>query len=82
MTDLDKLELLYRAYEAPYGIIVSTSDPVKLKQTLYAARKPHPELATLSFITSPTAPDTELWIVRKPSEAADAGTDQAEETHT
>jgi len=59
------LELLYKAKHAEVGIIVTTSSPESLRQKLYAARKVDPDLKALSFVTSPTNPHGELWIVRK-----------------
>jgi len=60
------LELLYEAYHSEYGIVVETDDVEKLRQKLYQLRKPHKELACLSFATSPMLPKTNLWIVRRP----------------
>ena len=66
MNEIERSELLYEALNSAYGIIVNTSDPVKLKNLLYPLRKQDPDLECLSFVTSPTAPDSEIWIVRKP----------------
>lgn len=66
MKEIERFELLYEALNSAHGIIVETSDPVKLKSMLYPLRKQDETLDCLSFVTSPTAPDTELWIVRKP----------------
>lgn len=61
------IELWYAALGSPHGVIVSTSDPEKAKQKLYALRKEagDVDLYLLSIITSPTNPTGELWIVRK-----------------
>lgn len=69
MNKLPVLELLYEALNSEFGIIVKTSDPVALKQKLYAARRESGDeaLLSLTFATSRTSPDTEIWIVRKPN---------------
>ena len=61
------LEFLYRALEAEVGIVISTSDPDRLQQKLYAARNNHadPALAELSITPSRLDPKNELWVVRK-----------------
>ncbi len=65
MSDHALLELLYKALHSPAGIIVSTADPERLRQKLYTVRKSDSDLDCLSFVTSPTAPKTELFILRK-----------------
>lgn len=64
MDDLHLTELLYQALGVKIGIRVTTSDPDRLRQKLYALRKQDPDLACLSFTISPIDP-AELWIVRK-----------------
>lgn len=59
--------LLYRAMTSPYGIVVESNDPERLRQKLYPLRKAQPDFAPLSFVTSPMNPN-ELWILRKPDE--------------
>lgn len=59
------IELLYRALEAPLGIVVRTSDPERARQRFYAARKTNPAFDELSIKPSNTNPGSELWIVRK-----------------
>lgn len=63
-------ELLYRALAERWGVVVKTSDAPLLKQRLYAARRKlnDPDLAALSFATSPTNPDAEVWIVHNASQ--------------
>lgn len=58
-------ELLYEALNTEFGLIVTTNEPDRLKQKLYAIRKEDPALGVLSLVTSPTAPAGEIWIVRK-----------------
>lgn len=59
-------ELLYMADASPFGIIVEEVENIELlKQHLYKIKKERPEFSHLSFLTSPTAPTTELWIVKK-----------------
>ena len=64
------LELWYAALGSPFGIIVQTSDPEKAKQRLYHLRKEagDQDLYELSIVTSPTAPTSELWIVKRKSD--------------
>ena len=59
------IELLYRALEAPLGIVVRTSDPERARQRFYAARKTNPAFDELSIKPSHTSPGTEIWVVRK-----------------
>lgn len=59
--------LLYRAMTSPFGIVVESSDPDRLRQKLYPLRKAQPDFLSLSFVLSPMNPN-ELWIVRKPDE--------------
>lgn len=58
------LELLYDALRAEIGIVVETNDPERLRMKLYAARKEDPQLGVLSFVISPTTPETDLWILK------------------
>lgn len=62
--NLNLIELLYEALHSEVGIIVQTSDVEKLRQKLYPLRKESEELQVLSFIVSPTNPNSELWIVK------------------
>jgi len=73
MPKVPVLELLYEALRSELGIIVATSDPTALKQKLYAARREadDPQLDSLSFVTSRTNPDREIWIVRKPDDKSE-----------
>ena len=63
------LELLYEALHSEYGVIVQTNDPERLRQKLYPLRKEHEELLCLSFVISPTNPQSDLWILKRPSNA-------------
>ena len=69
MNDFDLLERLYDALRSPLGVIVETEDAERLRAKLYALRRKHqdrePEFMGLAFLTSPTNPTTELWIIRK-----------------
>lgn len=59
------LELLYRAFNSPFGIVVQTDDPERLRTRLYPVRKEDPELECIAICVSPTAPNSELWLVKK-----------------
>lgn len=64
---LDLLERLYDALRTPLGVKVETEDTERLRAKLYALRREHmEEFGRLSFVLSPTAPKTELWILKKP----------------
>jgi hypothetical protein len=69
VTDYDLLERLYDALRSPLGVIVETDDTERLRAKLYALRRKHearePGFHSLAFLTSPTNPTTELWIIRK-----------------
>jgi hypothetical protein len=70
----DYLSLMFAAIQSPRGIAVATSDPDTLRQRLYKARRESPSPETFSglgFLLSPSAPKSELWIV-KTSEPPDA----------
>jgi hypothetical protein len=58
-------EFLYDALASELGIVVRSNDPVKLRERLYPLRKSEPEFADLSFVLSPTNPETDLWILRR-----------------
>lgn len=55
---------MYDAMRSPFGVVVQTEDPERLRQRLYALRKDYPDLAILAFVISPTNPATDLWILR------------------
>lgn len=59
------LDLLYRAYRSERGIVVTSSDPVRLRAKLYAERKKDADLECLSITLSRTQPESQLWIVKK-----------------
>lgn len=61
----DLLELLYRALHSAHGIVVETEDATRLKQQLYKARASDPDLACLSFLTSPFNPQGQIIILKK-----------------
>ena len=67
-----EMELLYQALASDFGIIVQEAEIERLKQRLYAARKGNTQFNSLSILTSPTAPTTELWIAKRPPDAEEA----------
>jgi len=71
VTELELLQILYRAARTPVGLVVSTSSPEFLRQKLYPLRKTEPAFANLSFVISPIFPATELWILNKPEKETD-----------
>jgi hypothetical protein len=64
-------EIWYAALASPYGIIVSTDDPVFAKQKLYGIRKGlrDPDLESIAIMTSPHKPESELWLVKRTTDA-------------
>lgn len=68
----DLLEILYEALRSEVGVSVQTNSPERLRAKLYPLRNSDPDLACLSFTISPTAPESELWIIKKGSESAEA----------
>lgn len=64
MVPLDLAELLYRALEAQYGVVVTTPDPNRLRQKLYPIRKAQPDFECLAFIISPIN-NQDLWIIKQ-----------------
>jgi hypothetical protein len=64
-------EFLYDALASSYGIVLRSDDPVKLRERLYPLRRSDPDFADLSFVISPTAPETDLWIIRRVRHAKD-----------
>ena len=70
--------ILGSALATEFGIIVTTSNPERLKSKLYPAIKEALEYQCLSLITSPTNPTGEIWIVKRPKETRN----DAEETHS
>lgn len=61
------VEHLYRALEAPIGIVVRSNNPELLRMKLYAARRDamNPEFEALTIALSRSNPTTELWICKK-----------------
>ena len=60
-------EFWYEALASEVGIVLRTDDPHLCKQKLYAMRKQlqDPDLDLISILTSPEAPDTDLWLVKR-----------------
>lgn len=77
MTDHELLELLYEALHADnkdekkLGVLVraESGTAVALRSRLYPIRRNHPDLACISIVLSPTAPDCELYLIRTPDNA-------------
>lgn len=66
------LEILYQALASARGIVVKTNDVERLRAKLYALRREtgDPALKPIALVPSPTAPEEELWIVRKEPDAS------------
>lgn len=67
------VELFYHALNEPLGVWIKSSDPLKLKYSLYIARKRagDPTLDHLQIRTDPEHPESTLWIVN-PDPSSDA----------
>lgn len=66
MTPAEVLEILYTAVNSEKGVVVKTNDPVRLHGRLNHARKTDPEhFKCLKITSSRTAPENELWIIKK-----------------
>ncbi len=65
MTDLPLIHYLYQALNSEHGIVISTSNPERLRQKLYAERKKDPELACISINISRTQPESEIWLTKR-----------------
>lgn len=66
MSDHALTEALYRALHSELGIVLTSTNPDKLRQKLYALRRKldDEDLAILHFATSRTSPESELLIVK------------------
>ena len=69
MTDQQLTMILLSALGTPLGRIVLTNDPEQLKKRLYIIRascrkKGDLSFDVLSFRTSPSKPNGELWIIK------------------
>ena len=60
------------ALASEHGIVVQSDDPVALRARLYPLRKIDPELHSLSFVLSPSRPESDLWIVKKVKNAQES----------
>lgn len=59
------LTMLYDALAEPVGLCIETPDPERARAKLYRLRDQagDVDLASLSFVTSPTSP-TQLWLIK------------------
>lgn len=64
------IEFWYQALAADVGIVITTDDPTRCIQKLYAARKEAGdlELDSISIVRSPTNP-VEIWLVKRHGQA-------------
>lgn len=65
--------ILYQALKAERGVVVTTSDPERLRKELGRVRQGNKEFGSLIFRTSPRNPETELWIVKEIKDAETPG---------
>lgn len=75
---MDLAEILYQSLSSPYGRVVHTSDPEKLRQKLYTYRRENfiEGAEGLSFVISPTSPASELWVVKKHTKGVSNGSQE------
>lgn len=64
MNEHELLELLYDAVRSPFGLVIETNSPDRLRAKLYPLRKTVPEFEPLSFVISPIN-GRDLWILNK-----------------
>jgi hypothetical protein len=64
VTPLELTEILYDATRSPFGLLVETNDPERLRQRLYTIRRDNPDFAALSFLISPLN-GVDLWVLNK-----------------
>jgi hypothetical protein len=66
------LNTLYEALGTPLGVVVQTDNPEKLRAKLYRLRDGanDPMLKELSFVISPTMPQSQVWIVKRTPNAS------------
>jgi len=65
MNELPLINFLYQALNSESGVVVSTTDPERLRQKLYAERKKDPDLSCISINISRTQPESQLWLIKK-----------------
>jgi hypothetical protein len=65
MPDLPLIHYLYQALNSESGIVLSTSDPERLRQKLYAERKKDPDLSCISINISRSQPESQIWLIKK-----------------
>lgn len=63
------LNILYEALGTPRGIVIETNNPERLRQRLYKLRDAAGDTALrdLSFVSSPSVPQSHVWIVKRKS---------------
>jgi len=66
---MNLLSALRMATACKIGLVIETPQVQKLKAKAYALKRKNPELSYLSFLTSRTNPDGEIWILN--AQAAD-----------
>ena len=61
------LNILYEALGTPHGIVLATNNPERLRQRLYKLRDAAGDVALgqLSFVSSPSVPESHIWIVKR-----------------
>lgn len=71
MPDLPLLELLYKALGEEHGLVLEVGNMQTFKNKFYQLRKTDPDLSVLSCVVSPTAPNSEVWIVKRHEQLQD-----------
>lgn len=61
------IEFFYAALNSPLGIIISTDDPDRCRQKLYAARRAAADPALDGVAVTIPATPNEVWLVKKDS---------------
>jgi len=76
---------LQSALDSRYGILIRSSSAGRLKAALYRARQAARDKSLtiydgLKFLTSPSCPETDVWIVRDPTNETEALDGETQET--
>lgn len=65
------LEHFYEALASDHGVCISTTDPARYTQTMHRIRAQvaDPDLKAIEIAQSPIAPDREVWLIKRGTNA-------------
>ena len=66
------LNMWYEALGTPFGVVIITNNPERLRQRLYKIRDAagDPALSAISCVASPTVPESHVWLVKRKANAS------------